>query len=523
MRILLWTCCLLPLSYAIPQHAQAQCGATPQTTRGGIILTFDDHSIDSWYAARALFNELEVRATFFVDRFHTLTPAQKQKLRDLASDGHEVAAHTYSHGNARNFSTSAYMSQQIVPQLSAMASEGFYPRNFAYPYGADVAPTTSALYSEFGFVRDTSYYPNHGASFVTCDDADRFVAGLGIDYQYGQPNSVYFEAFDQAMCEDSNLILYGHHLSQSAAGGSQYYIDLTRLRTLLEAAQARGLRFNRMQDICRWQTALSGTGTWTAAHDSPRRFDEVTFADFDGDGDDDAFRSTGTEWRWLENQGGYFYTGTNQEHWAYLNTSSIPYGNLAFGDFDGDGRTDVFRASGGRWYVSYAGTSAWTQINSSNYGFHQLRYGDFDGDGRTDVFLTSGGRWYVSYGGTGRWQWVQSSGYPLERLRFADFDGDGRTDVFVSSGGRWYVSDGARGSWRSINVSGVGVDDLGFADFNGDGRTDVIRATGSRWYVSWSGTSAWSLLRYAPERLSDVVFADINGDGRADAVRVAGD
>jgi len=60
-----------------------------------------------------------------------------------------------------------------------------------------------------------------------------------------------------------------------------------------------------------------------------------------------------------------------------------------------------------------------------------LRFGDFDGDGRTDVFQTSGGRWYFSSGGRASWAPLASSGCPLAGLYVeGDFNGDGKSDVF---------------------------------------------------------------------------------------------
>ena len=39
--------------------------------------------------------------------------------------------------------------------------------------------------------------------------------------------------------------------------------------------------------------------------------------------------------------------------------------DLAFGDFDGEGKTDVLRTYGGKWSVSYGGTSNWQDLNTS--------------------------------------------------------------------------------------------------------------------------------------------------------------
>ncbi len=83
------------------------------------------------------------------------------------------------------------------------------------------------------------------------------------------------------------------------------------------------------------------------------------------------------------------------------------------------------------------------------------RFGDFDGDGRTDVFRISGSQWQFSSGGAGPWQnlpMVDST--PIDNLRFGDFDGDGITDVFsvIAVGGtnQWRWSRSGRRSWQNL-------------------------------------------------------------------------
>jgi hypothetical protein len=66
-----------------------------------------------------------------------------------------------------------------------------------------------------------------------------------------------------------------------------------------------------------------------------------------------------------------------------------------------------------------------------------LRFGDFDGDGKTDVFAVtpkSGGahQWMFSSGGAGNFQNL-AVGPPLDVLEFGDFDGDRRMDGFSVS------------------------------------------------------------------------------------------
>ncbi|MDJ0572973.1 MAG: VCBS repeat-containing protein, partial [Pleurocapsa sp. MO_192.B19] len=95
------------------------------------------------------------------------------------------------------------------------------------------------------------------------------------------------------------------------------------------------------------------------------------------------------------------------------------------------------------WYVWFGGYSG--LILDSSQGIlkfrrfepvplSEVRFGDFDGDGRTDIFsVTPEGeflRWRYSPGGIGKWVNLTRSSVPLENLRFGDFDGDGKTDVF---------------------------------------------------------------------------------------------
>ena len=82
-----------------------------------------------------------------------------------------------------------------------------------------------------------------------------------------------------------------------------------------------------------------------------------------------------------------------------------PLDGLRFGDFDGDGRTDVFRIVGSQWQFSSAGMGPWQDLfaDPSSTALDNLRFGDFNGDGRTDVFSVSGTQWRYSSAGLSSW------------------------------------------------------------------------------------------------------------------------
>ncbi len=46
----------------------------------------------------------------------------------------------------------------------------------------------------------------------------------------------------------------------------------------------------------------------------------------------------------------------------------------------------MFRTNGTNWFVSESGSGRWQQINTSRVRLPDLAFGDFIGDGKTDVF-----------------------------------------------------------------------------------------------------------------------------------------
>jgi hypothetical protein len=234
---------------------------------------------------------------------------------------------------------------------------------------------------------------------------------------------------------------------------------------------------------------------------------DLSFGDFNGDGKTDVFWATGTYWY-------VSYGGTSD--WQVLEKSSTTLANLGFADFNGDGKTDVLYTNGSEWKVKYSGTSDWTLLHTSPIAVKDLRFGDFNGDDKDDIFRANGEYWYVKYGGKGDWQQLNKSVVTLKDLRLGDFNGDGKTDVFSPSSGVWRVSYGGTTTWQQLNTSVVTVEDLRLGDFNGDGNTDVFRASGEYWYVSYGGTSTWQQLNKSVVTLKDIAFGDFNGDGKTD-------
>jgi hypothetical protein len=152
-------------------------------------------------------------------------------------------------------------------------------------------------------------------------------------------------------------------------------------------------------------------------------------------------------------------------------------GNLSIGSNSYGTTTGACHQTGRRiaWRFSSGGAVNWADLAPYTFDVSEVGFGDFDGDGRTDVFHTSDRQWRFSAGGAGNWQSLATAGEALTALRFGDFDGDGRTDVFSTAGGQWRYSSGGRTGWIALATSGCALTSLHVAgDFNGDGRSDVF-------------------------------------------------
>jgi hypothetical protein len=247
------------------------------------------------------------------------------------------------------------------------------------------------------------------------------------------------------------------------------------------------------------------------------RHDRFAVADFDGNGRFDLVVANGDDWStpylgMLRSDGNGFtvirrYDGTLAGWQMRKGDRYMP------GDFTGDGRDDLFVWNGTDWSVRYL---AMMRSDGSSYtmakrfdndlaGWQMAKgdrhvIGDFDADGRDDVYVFNGDDWSVAY-----LAMMRSTGTDLTMVRRydgnapgwqmrrhdqhwpVDIEGNGRTDLLVYNHEDWatqylgtMVSNGSSlsGSWVS---DWVGEWNLGAVDrfepcnYEGvAGRRDVI-------------------------------------------------
>jgi hypothetical protein len=129
-----------------------------------------------------------------------------------------------------------------------------------------------------------------------------------------------------------------------------------------------------------------------------------------------------------------------------LQSSSFPLSELRFGHFNEDRVTDVITVQGGRWSVSWGGTTEWAPLNTAlGSPLKWVVIGDIDHNGIDDIvryrvtstlpphekqlLLAERGVWEVSWDGRGDWTelkalaWKPDFADPLRATRVRGFIG----------------------------------------------------------------------------------------------------
>jgi hypothetical protein len=216
---------------------------------------------------------------------------------------------------------------------------------------------------------------------------------------------------------------------------------------------------NGLKLIARYDDAMPG---WQFQSN-----DQYYVADFDGDGKKDLYVFNGNNWAipyvgMLRSSGAGFNVvqryDANMPGWQMR-----PGDRHVVGDFSGEGREDLWVFNGSNWSVPYLGMlrSNGTSLSMARRYDNKLPgwqmrandrhyVGDFDGDGKADLYVFNGDDWSIAYLGMFRslgsglclverydgnapgWQMRRH-----DRHWLADINGDGRRDLFVYNHQDW--------------------------------------------------------------------------------------
>jgi hypothetical protein len=125
----------------------------------GWSFSIDDLEVDTWWSWRDALKAHHAKLTFFVTRYADFTPEQKQKLRDLAADGHDIQAHGKQHLAAtlavEKTGFDAYYADEVKPSVDVLLADGYHPIAFAYPYGMHTPDIDAKMLPHFTLLRTT--------------------------------------------------------------------------------------------------------------------------------------------------------------------------------------------------------------------------------------------------------------------------------------------------------------------------------------------------------------------------------
>lgn len=206
-------------------------------------------------------------------------------------------------------------------------------------------------------------------------------------------------------------------------------------------------------------------------------------------GDDPVYGITDGEYNWIGGRNwfmgnNYYRTGYNtpQQWWDNWLVFQVEYE-------DSIGNPNWNR------YCSFGDADSYP---ANTYPADSVGFGDFNGDGVTDVIAHyfadevrgNDGRWVfkdwddtktpdsthlmVSFGGISPWYQLRDHEYPISDMIFADVDDDGSTDIIVNDGGYKYAPMGVL-DWLALPAAIETYTPYTTRDFNGDGETDTYR------------------------------------------------
>jgi spore germination protein YaaH len=230
------------------------------------------------------------------------------------------------------------------------------------------------------------------------------------------------------------------------------------------------------------------------------------------------------------------YVGGSAEFWSSLASHfACSGGNIAIGDFNADGRSDL--AAGGLGFCvldstgsAFSAPAVWA--TAPFVGRIATLGGNVVGSGKTDlVAINQSETWVMPSSGSGFGSPVRWSNTPFYGERatlLADVNGDGKADlVAVNNDSVWVMLSTGTGfspptRWFSGRFYG-GVTTL-LQDVTGDGKADLIAVnSGDTWVMTSTGSSFAT-----PQRWSNVPFfgamstqtADVDGDRKADLIAI---
>ncbi|MGE5518479.1 MAG: polysaccharide deacetylase family protein [Candidatus Dadabacteria bacterium] len=217
---------------------------------GEVALTFDDFNVDNWYANIHVLDSLNIKATFYVCRYHELTSEQKRKLHEIASHGHEIAYHSTNHPDMvkrlKSKGMAEIINEEILKDLRLMRADGYSISHFAYPYGSHNRELDCTMKRYFKTVRKVCNKNNWNKSLVKQSGERQILYGAGIDHGSKISNQGIIDLLDNAQSNHDCVVLNAHEMNNPRY---IFSVSTERLVRIAKEAKQRNLEFITIDQV----------------------------------------------------------------------------------------------------------------------------------------------------------------------------------------------------------------------------------------------------------------------------------
>ena len=161
----------------------------------------------------------------------------------------------------------------------------------------------------------------------------------------------------------------------------------------------------------KWLVMYDAKGKWTEINTSGEKLSDLRFGNIDGDRKTDIMYVTPNDRLYVS------FGGTERwKNYSHVEGMGDDYPNVRVGDFNGDGKTDIIkrvdRSEASTDYeqinidIKYSCSGEWKRLESGFEVYvgdweYRMRFGDFNGDGITDIFRYYQNKFQVYWSGRG--------------------------------------------------------------------------------------------------------------------------
>jgi len=231
------------------------CSNRNVKNKAGVIISFDDYSVNEWCWADSILQKYGWKANFNISNFDRLDSIDFVNLRKLQSEGHEIAGHGFNHIDAcetvEKEGLDVYLDIEIIPMIEKMNKELGGVSTFVYPFGNRNSVIDKELLKYFKVLRGTTYdlsNINNNDCYCNLSDTSHLIQAIGIDKSYEHMSIVNLKKkLDFAKKHNKVLVLYGH--IPVLKSNESYRVEIATLEYICKYIKSNDMEFYTYSDL----------------------------------------------------------------------------------------------------------------------------------------------------------------------------------------------------------------------------------------------------------------------------------